>query len=85
MDPKVFYLLDFLLLEGRKMRVFRIHVECSLEEDIAVEGADFLDRLGVGVAGGDTAHVDTTLDVEEAFVTPGSIPRVLDDPVVFAS
>lgn len=36
----------------------------------------------VRVADGDTAHVDSSLDLEETFVSPVSTPRVLDEPVV---
>jgi len=36
----------------------------------------------VGVADGDTAHVHSSLDLEETFVSPVSTPRVLDEPVV---
>ena len=48
-------------------------------------GSNCLDICWVGVAHGNTAHVDTTLNVEESFVAPGGVPRVLNNPVVHAA
>ena len=41
-----------------------------------------LDVVGEGVAHGHTAHVHASLDLEEALVSPGVAPGVLDNPVV---
>lgn len=39
------------------------------------------DLLWIGVADSDSAHVDTSLNLEVAFVSPVNSPRVLDKPV----
>ena len=44
--------------------------------------ANFGNRPGVGVALGDTAHVHTTLNLEESIIAPLGTPRVLDKPVI---
>lgn len=36
----------------------------------------------VGVADGNTAHVDSSLNLEETLVSPVSAPRILDEPVI---
>merc|ERR1719350_1335428 len=50
-----------------------------------VESFQLVDVLGVGVAISDSAHVDATLNIEEAFVAPAGAPRVLDHPVIHAT
>ena len=44
---------------------------------------DLFDVHWEGVANGDTAHVDASLNLEETLVAPFGSPRVLDDPVIF--
>jgi hypothetical protein len=45
---------------------------------------DLLDISGERVADGDTAHVDSSGDLEETLVSPVGTPGVLNDPVVLA-
>ena len=50
-----------------------------------VNGVDLSNRLRVGVAHGNAAHVNATLDHKEAVHAPVRAPRVLDEPVVEAA
>lgn len=52
----------------------------SLKESFL--SAQLLDRWREGVALGDTAHIDSSFNFEEALITPFSSPGVLYQPVV---
>ena len=52
----------------------------SLEERVL----NFSDVIGVGVAHGNAAHIDSPFNFEETIVAPVGSPRVLHQPVVHA-
>ena len=53
-----------------------------LEEKTVVSMVNSLNTLWESVTDGDSTHVDASLDLEVAFITPSCAPGVLDNPVI---